>query len=121
MIYERIDEAEFVRLLKQDNYSSLQHASDEGLEAVYNYLEESGEDVEFDGVAIRSQFSWNDYEDLISAYGDEVADELGEASAEDLSGYSNRELQPIFERVLSNGVGYATLVHIDDEGAIISE
>ena len=36
MIYERIDEAEFVRLLKQDNYSSLQHASDEGVAAIYD-------------------------------------------------------------------------------------
>lgn len=121
MIYERIDESEFIRLLREDSYSSLQHASDENLEAVYNYLEESGEDVEFDGIAIRSEFSWNDYEDLISDYGDEVADELGEASAEDLSGYSNRELQPIFERVLSDGIGHATLIHIDDEGAILSE
>lgn len=119
MIYERIDEAEFVRLLKQDSYSSLQHASDEGLEAVYTWLEESGSDVEFDPIAIRSEFSFTDYEDLIREYGDEVADELGEASAEDLDGYSNKELQPIFERVISNG--YAMLVYIDDEGAILSQ
>lgn len=120
MIYERIDEAEFVRLLKQDNYSSLQHASDEGLEAVYNYLEESGEDVEFDGVAIRSQFSWNDYEDLINEYGAELAEELEEPSPEDVNAYSNQELRPVLERVIENS-GYATLVHIDDEGAILSQ
>lgn len=120
MIYERIDEAEFVRLLKQDNYSSLQHASDEGLEAVYNYLEESGEDVEFDGIAIRSQFSWNDYEDLINEYGAELAEELEEPSPEDVNSYSNQELRPVLERVIENS-GYATLVHIDDEGAITSQ
>lgn len=120
MIYERIDEAEFVRLLKQDNYSSLQHASDEGLEAVYNYLEESGEDVEFDGVAIRSQFSWNDYEDLINEYGAELVEELEEPSPEDVNAYSNQELRPVLERVIENS-GYATLVHIDDEGAILSQ
>lgn len=102
-----------------DNSSSLQDASDEGLEAIYNWLEESGEDVEFDGIGIRCEFSFRDYEDLIDEYGDEVADELGEASAKDLDGYSIRELQPIFERVIDNG--YAQVVHIDDEGAILHE
>lgn len=121
MIYERIDEPEFIRLVKGDSYSSLQHASDEGLAAVYDYLNESGEDVEFDGVAIRSEFSWHDYEDLLlSDYSDMVAEELEEANSEDLSAYSNQELRPIFERVISND-GSATLIHIDDEGAIISE
>lgn len=120
MIYERIDEAEFVRLLKQDNYSSLQHASDEGVAAIYDYLNECGTDVEFDGIAIRSQFSWNDYEDLINEYGAELAEELEEPSPEDVNGYSNQELRPVLERVIENS-GYATVIHIDDEGAIIRE
>ena len=120
MIYERINEQEFVRLIKEDTHSSLQHASDEGLVTLYNFLNESGEDVEFDGVAIRSQFTFHDYEDLLlSDYSDIVAEELEEANSEDLRAYSNQELRPVYARVISND-GYASLVHIDDEGAIIS-
>lgn len=120
MIYERIDEPEFIRLVKADSYSSLQHASDEGVSMLYDYLNESGEDVEFDGVAIRSQFSWNDYEDLIDEYGAELAEELEEPSPEDVNSYSNQELRPVLERVIENS-GYATVIHIDDEGAILSQ
>ena len=120
MIYERIDEPEFIRLVKGDNYSSLQHASDEGVSMVYDYLNECGTDVEFDGVAIRSMFSWNDYEDLINEYGAELAEELEEPNPEDVNSYSNQELRPVLERVIQNG-GYAILIHIDDEGAIIRE
>lgn len=120
MIYERINEQEFIRLLKEDTHSSLQHASDAGLVAIYDTLNESGADVEFDAVAIRSQFSWNDYEDLILTYKLELAEELEVPSPEDVNSYSNLELRPIIRRVIENS-GYATLVHIDDEGAILSE
>lgn len=120
MIYERINETEFVRLVKEDNSSSLQDASDEGVVALYDFLNESGEDVEFDGIGIRCQFSFNDYEDLINEYGAELAEELEEPSPEDVNGHSNQELRPVLERVIENS-GYATLVHIDDEGAILSQ
>lgn len=120
MIYERINEQEFIRLVKGDSYSSLQHASDEGLAAIYDTLNESGEDVEFDGVAIRSEFTWNDYEDLILEYGAELAEELEVPSSEDVNSYSNRELRPILRRVLENS-GYGTLIYLDDEGAILSQ
>lgn len=119
MIYERIDKQEFVRLLRQDTHSYLRHSGTEGLIAIYDFLNESGEDVEFDGVAIRSQFTFHDYEDLLlSDYSDMVAEELGEANSEDLRAYSNQELRPVYERVISND-GSASLVYIDDEGAII--
>lgn len=119
MIYQRISETEFVRRIKEDNHSSLQYASNEGLKTLYRHLEERGEVVNFYSVVMSSRFSFLDYEDLRRGWGDKVADELGEASEETLYDYPNKELQPIFEWAISHED--TQVVYIDDEGAILDQ
>jgi hypothetical protein len=63
MIYTEVTKYNFVNTLRRDDYASWSY---EGAEALYDYFEQLSEDtdqnIEFDPVAIRCEFT--EYEDL---------------------------------------------------------
>lgn len=59
MIYEAIDKYRFIDLLTEDPHANFSY---EGASYLFDLLDDVGEDIEFDRVAIRSQ--WYEYNDL---------------------------------------------------------
>lgn len=84
MIYERLDASEFERRMRESGWNNV---NGELIQDLFDYLEDAHGDMEFDAVAIRSDFTpYDNWEDMVDEgvidEGD-LADELGVETNED--------------------------------------
>lgn len=101
MIYERLDASDFSRRMHESGWS---YVNGSLLQEFFFYLEEAAGDMEFDAVAIRSDFTpydnWQDMVDEGVIDERDLADELGvEPNEDNLYDWDEEDPQEINDAV----------------------
>ena len=106
MIYKELSEHDFAYELSnnKDNWFSY-----EGAKALFNYLEEMSDDIEFDAVALRCEYSEYTQEELINNYSHLVDRE------------EEQDDDEYFEELRDYIENNTTLLTIDDDSYIIAD